>query len=44
VLDEPSFRGNAAKMGAALARCGGPACAAALIDDLAGRASQANAL
>jgi len=44
VLDEPSFRDNAVKMGAALARCGGPARAAALIDELAGRASQANAL
>src|SRR5450755_3597929 len=34
VLDEPSFRDNAAKMGAGLARGGGPARAAALIGDL----------
>jgi MGT family glycosyltransferase len=44
VLDEPSFRGNAAKMGAALARCGGPPRAAALIDDVVCRALRANAL
>jgi UDP:flavonoid glycosyltransferase YjiC (YdhE family) len=44
LLDEPSFRDNAVKMGAALACCGGPARAVALIDELAGRASRANAL
>jgi MGT family glycosyltransferase len=38
VLEEPSFRDNAANMGAILAHCGGPARAAELIDDLvAGR-------
>ena len=44
VLNEPSFRDNAVKMGAALARCGGPAGAAGLIDDLVGRALRTNAL
>src|ERR1017187_10317820 len=44
VLDEPSFRDNAVKMGAALVRCGGPAGAAGLIDDLVGRALRTNAL
>jgi len=44
VLDEPSFRDNAVKMGAALARCGGPAGAAGLIDDLVGHALRTNAL
>jgi UDP:flavonoid glycosyltransferase YjiC (YdhE family) len=39
VLDEPSFRDNAAKMGAGLARGGGPARAAALIGDLVGSAA-----
>ena len=34
VLEEPAFRDNATKMGAALAHCGGPARAAGLIDDL----------
>ena len=44
VLEEPSFRDNAAKMGAALARCGGPTRATALIDDVVGRALRTNAL
>jgi UDP:flavonoid glycosyltransferase YjiC (YdhE family) len=44
VLDEPSFRAQAVKMGDALARCGGPARAAALIDDVVGRALRTSAL
>jgi MGT family glycosyltransferase len=34
VLDEPSFRDRATEMSAALARGGGPSCAASLIDEL----------
>jgi MGT family glycosyltransferase len=37
VMDAPSFRGKAREMGEALARCGGPACAAGLIEDLVAR-------
>lgn len=44
VLEEPSFRENAAKMGAALAHCGGPARAAGLIEHLVGRTPRTNAL
>jgi len=44
VLDEPPFRDNAVKMGAALARCGGPARAAALIENLVGCALRTSAL
>ena len=44
VLGEPSFLRNAAGIGAALARCGGPARAARLIDDLVGRAVRTSAL
>ncbi|HXM40295.1 MAG TPA: nucleotide disphospho-sugar-binding domain-containing protein [Bryobacteraceae bacterium] len=44
VLYEPSFRQNAAKIGAALARCGGPPRAAALVEDLVVRAVRINAL
>jgi MGT family glycosyltransferase len=44
VLEEPFFRDNAAKMGAALARCGGPPRAAALIDDVVGGALRTSAL
>lgn len=40
VLEEPSFRENAAKMAAALAQCGGPARAAEWIDDLLGPAAR----
>jgi UDP:flavonoid glycosyltransferase YjiC (YdhE family) len=40
VLEEPSFRENAAKMAAALAQCGGPARAAEWIDDLVGPAAR----
>jgi MGT family glycosyltransferase len=44
VLQEPSFRDNAVRMGSALARCGGPARAAAWIEDLVGCAPRTNAL
>jgi MGT family glycosyltransferase len=44
VLHEPSFRSRAVELGAALARCGGPARAAMLIDEVVGRALRANAL
>lgn len=44
VLDEPSFRDKAIKMGAALTRCGGPPRAADLIDELVGRGARINAL
>jgi UDP:flavonoid glycosyltransferase YjiC (YdhE family) len=44
VLEEPAFRDNAVKMGAALANCGGPPRAAGLIEDLVGCTPQTNAL
>jgi MGT family glycosyltransferase len=44
VLADPSFRDRAVEMGAALARCGGPARAASSIGDLVGSVLPANAL
>jgi MGT family glycosyltransferase len=44
VLDQPSFRNNAVHMGAALARCGGPARAAGFIDDLVAQPLRSTAL
>jgi MGT family glycosyltransferase len=44
LLEQPSFRANAARMGAALARCGGPPRAAGLIEDLVGCPLRSNAL
>jgi MGT family glycosyltransferase len=43
VLDEPFFRDNATKMGAALASRGGPRRAAALIDEVIGCSLRTNA-
>jgi MGT family glycosyltransferase len=44
VLEEPAFRDNAVKMGAALAHCGGPPRAAGLIEALVGCTPQTHPL